>query len=112
MTFKPAPVNTGYAFVRVDLEGSPIIEAKAEYVTNTQRGTNLEKKGVQIQTSEHVLAAAVGLGLDNLFIEINASEPPIMDGSSKFFIEALEQAEIVEQDAEVEESLQKGQYRD
>ncbi|CAM1366851.1 Bifunctional enzyme LpxC/FabZ (Includes: UDP-3-O-(3-hydroxymyristoyl) N-acetylglucosamine deacetylase, family CE11; 3-hydroxyacyl-(acyl-carrier-protein) dehydratase FabZ) [Tenacibaculum litopenaei] len=107
MTFKPAPVNTGYAFVRVDLEGSPIIEAKAEYVTNTQRGTNLEKKGVQIQTSEHVLAAAVGLGLDNLFIEINASEPPIMDGSSKFFIEALEQAEIVEQDAEVEEYIVK-----
>ena len=80
MVFKPAPVNHGFAFVRVDLEGSPVIQAKAEFVTNTQRGTNLENKGVQIQTSEHVLAAAVGLDIDNLLIEINASEPPIMDG--------------------------------
>ena len=102
MTFKPAPENNGYAFVRVDLEGKPTIEAKAEYVTNTQRGTNLEKKGVQIQTSEHVLAAAVGLGIDNLIIEINASEPPIMDGSSRYFIEALEKAGIVEQKATVD----------
>ncbi|CAL2081316.1 bifunctional UDP-3-O-[3-hydroxymyristoyl] N-acetylglucosamine deacetylase/3-hydroxyacyl-ACP dehydratase [Tenacibaculum sp. 190524A02b] len=107
MTFKPAPVNNGYAFVRVDLEGMPTIEARAEFVTNTQRGTNLEKKGVQIQTSEHVLAAAVGLGIDNLIIEVNASEPPIMDGSSKFFVEALEKAEIVEQEAEVEEYVVK-----
>jgi len=80
MTFKPAPINHGYAFARVDLEGEPIIAAKAEFVVNTQRGTNLEKNGVQIQTSEHVLAAAVGLGIDNLLIEIDASEPPIMDG--------------------------------
>lgn len=107
MVFKPAPVNHGFAFKRVDLEGTPIIEAKAEYVTNTQRGTNLEKKGVQIQTSEHVLAAAVGLDIDNLLIEINASEPPIMDGSSKFFIKALEEAGIVEQDAEIEEYVVK-----
>lgn len=107
MVFKPAPENHGFAFKRVDLEGSPIIEAKADYVTNTQRGTNLEKNGVQVQTSEHVLAAAVGLGIDNLLIEINASEPPIMDGSSKFFIEALEEAAIVEQDAEVEEYVVK-----
>ncbi|TDQ25529.1 bifunctional UDP-3-O-[3-hydroxymyristoyl] N-acetylglucosamine deacetylase/3-hydroxyacyl-ACP dehydratase [Tenacibaculum caenipelagi] len=103
MVFKPAPENHGFAFKRVDLEGEPVIEAKAEYVTNTQRGTNLEKNGVQIQTSEHVLAAAVGLDIDNLLIEINASEPPIMDGSSKFFVEALEKAGIVEQEAEVEE---------
>ena len=88
MTFKPAPIDHGYAFVRIDLEGQPIIAANAEYVVNTQRGTNLEKNGVQIQTSEHVLAAAVGLGIDNLLIEIDASEPPIMDGSSKFFINA------------------------
>ncbi|OSY89235.1 hydroxymyristoyl-ACP dehydratase [Tenacibaculum holothuriorum] len=107
MTFKPAPVNHGYAFKRVDLEGQPVIEAKAEYVTNTQRGTNMERNGVQIQTSEHVLAAAVGLGIDNLLIEINASEPPIMDGSSKYFIEALEKAEVVEQDADIEEYIVK-----
>lgn len=107
MTFKPAPVNHGFAFVRVDLEGNPTIEANADYVVNTQRGTNLEKKGVQIQTSEHVLAAAVGLDIDNLIIEIDASEPPIMDGSSKYFIEALEKAGIEEQDAEIEEYVVK-----
>ena len=107
MTIKPAPVNHGFAFSRVDLEGSPIIGAKAEYVVNTQRGTNLEKNGVQIQTSEHVLAAAVGLDLDNLLIEIDSSEPPIMDGSSKYFVEALEKAGIEEQDADIEEYVVK-----
>ena len=99
MKFVPAPVNHGYAFKRVDLEGEPIIEADANYVVNTQRGTNLEKNGAKIQTSEHVLAALVGLEIDNVLIELNSSEPPIMDGSSKFFIEALEKAGIVEQDA-------------
>ena len=60
LTFKPALVNTGFAFKRIDLEGTPVIEADANYVTNTQRGTCLEKNGVTIQTSEHVLAALVG----------------------------------------------------
>ena len=100
MTFKPAPINNGYTFVRVDLEGSPVIEADANYVVNTQRGTNLEKLGVKIQTSEHVLAAFVGCDVDNVIIELNESEPPIMDGSSKFFVEAIEKAGVVEQDAE------------
>ena len=107
MTFKPAPANHGFAFVRMDLEGTPTVEAKAEYVVNTQRGTNLEKNGVQIQTSEHVLAAAVGLDIENLLIEINASEPPIMDGSSKFFVEALEKAGIQELEANIEEYIVK-----
>lgn len=107
MTLKPAPINHGFAFSRVDLEGVPTIEAKAEYVVTTQRGTNLEKNGVKIQTSEHVLAAAVGLDIDNLLIEIDASEPPIMDGSSKFFIEAIEQAGIKEQEAYIEEYVVK-----
>ncbi len=107
MTFKPAPVNHGYAFVRVDLEGEPIIEANAEYVVNTQRGTNLEKRGVLINTSEHVLAAIVALDIDNIIIEINAPEPPIMDGSSKHFIDALEKAGIEEQNAEREEYVVK-----
>jgi UDP-3-O-[3-hydroxymyristoyl] N-acetylglucosamine deacetylase/3-hydroxyacyl-[acyl-carrier-protein] dehydratase len=107
MTLKPAPVNHGFAFKRIDLEGFPIIEANAEYVVTTQRGTNLEKNGVQIQTSEHVLAAAVGLDIDNLLIEVDASEPPIMDGSSKYFIEALEKAGIEEQDADIEEYVVK-----
>ena len=100
MTFKPAPVNNGFTFVRVDLEGQPVIEADASYVVNTQRGTNLEKRGVFIQTSEHVLAAFVGCDVDNVIIELNAAEPPIMDGSSKYFVEAIEKVGVVEQDAE------------
>jgi UDP-3-O-[3-hydroxymyristoyl] N-acetylglucosamine deacetylase/3-hydroxyacyl-[acyl-carrier-protein] dehydratase len=99
MTFKPAPINNGFTFVRVDLQGQPVIEADANYVVNTQRGTNLEKLGVKIQTPEHVLAALVGCDLDNVIIELNASELPIMDGSSKYFVEAIEKAGIDEQDA-------------
>ena len=99
MTFKPAPVNNGFTFVRVDLEGQPIIEADANYVVNTQRGTNLEKLGVKIQTPEHVLAALEGCDLDNIIVELNASELPIMDGSSKYFVEAIEKAGIEEQNA-------------
>ena len=99
MTFKPAPINNGFTFVRKDLEGCPVIEADANYVVNTQRGTNLEKLGVKIQTPEHVLAAVVGCDLDNIIIELNASELPIMDGSSKYFVEAIEKAGIEEQDA-------------
>lgn len=102
LTFKPAPANFGYAFKRMDLEGYPEIKADANLVTDTQRGTTLEKNGVRIQTTEHVLAACVGLDIDNVLIELNAAEPPIMDGSSKFFVEALEKAEIVELDAERE----------
>ncbi|MBT8302854.1 MAG: bifunctional UDP-3-O-[3-hydroxymyristoyl] N-acetylglucosamine deacetylase/3-hydroxyacyl-ACP dehydratase [Bacteroidia bacterium] len=107
LTFKPAPENHGFAFKRVDLEGSPIIEADASYVTNTQRGTCLEKNGVMIQTCEHVLAALVGMDIDNAILELDASEPPIMDGSSKFFIEALEKAGIVEQEQDREEYVVK-----
>ena len=107
MKFLPAPENHGYAFKRVDLEGAPVIEAEAAYVVNTQRGTNLEKNGVKIQTSEHVLAALVGLEIDNALIELNAPEPPIMDGSSKFFVEALEKAGIEEQEADREEYIVK-----
>jgi len=100
LTFKPASVNHGYAFCRIDLEGAPIIEADANLVVDTQRGTNLQKNGVSIQTSEHVLAALVGLEIDNVLIELDAPEPPIMDGSSKFFVNALLNAGISEQDAE------------
>lgn len=99
ITFKPAPINNGFTFIRLDLEGHPIIEADANYVVNTQRGTNLEKLGVKIQTPEHVLAALVGCDLDNVIIELNASELPIMDGSSKYFVEAIEKAGIQEQEA-------------
>ncbi|POY38882.1 UDP-3-O-[3-hydroxymyristoyl] N-acetylglucosamine deacetylase [Flavobacterium alvei] len=99
MTFKPAPINNGYTFVRKDLEGQPVIEADANYVVNTQRGTNLEKLGVKIQTPEHVLAAIVGCDLDNIIIELDASELPIMDGSSKYFVEAIEKVGVQEQEA-------------
>ena len=103
LTFKPAVANSGLGFRRIDLEGNPIIEADATLVTNTQRGTCLEKNGVTIQTSEHVLAALVGMDVDNVIIELDASEPPIMDGSSKYFVEAIEKAGIVELDAFREE---------
>lgn len=99
LTFRPAPEDFGFKFKRIDLEGEPIIDANANYVVDTQRGTNLEFNGVRIQTSEHVLAALVGLDIDNCLVELNASEPPIMDGSSKYFIKALEEAGIVEQEA-------------
>ena len=105
LCFKPAPENTGYVFVRDDLDGTPHIAADVQFVTNTDRGTNLEKDGVVIQTSEHVLAALVGLEIDNCYIHINAPEPPIMDGSSKFFIEALEKAGIEKQTAHREEFI-------
>lgn len=107
MTLKPAPVNHGYTFVRVDLEGSPVIEADVNYVINTERGTVLEKKGVKIQTCEHVLAALVGMDLDNVIIELNASEPPIMDGSARYFVEAISEVGIQEQDAPREEYVVK-----
>ena len=94
LTFNPADSDSGYVFKRVDLDGEPLIEALSKYVVNTQRGTTLEKSGVKLKTIEHVLAALVGLEIDNVSIEINAEEPPIMDGSSKFFVDALEKAGI------------------
>ncbi|WP_340156222.1 UDP-3-O-acyl-N-acetylglucosamine deacetylase, partial [uncultured Winogradskyella sp.] len=103
LVFKPGLENSGFVFARVDLEGSPKMQADANFVTSTQRGTCLERNGVTIQTCEHVLAALVGLDIDNAVIELDASEPPIMDGSSKFFVEAIEKAGIVEQEAFREE---------
>ena len=99
LRFLPAKANFGYAFKRVDLEGHPLIKADVNSVTSTQRGTCLEKNGVSIQTCEHVLAALVGLEIDNAIVELNSSEPPIMDGSSKFFIEILEKAGVKELDS-------------
>lgn len=98
LTMKPAKENTGFVFVRTDLEGTPQVEADANYVTTTERGTTLEKLGVKIHTCEHVLAALVGMDLDNVILEMNNAEPPIMDGSSKFFVEAIEKAGVVEQE--------------
>lgn len=102
MTLKPAPANTGFVFIRTDLEGMPNVEADANYVTSTERGTTIEKKGVRIHTTEHLLAALTGMDLDNVFIEISNAEVPILDGSSKFFVEAIEKAGIVEQEEDRE----------
>ena len=96
LTFNPAVENTGYMFKRIDLPGKPEIEALSKYVIDTQRGTTLEKEGVKLKTVEHVLAALVGLEIDNILIHIDSEEPPIMDGSSKFFVEALEKSGIKE----------------
>jgi len=107
LTFKPTKENQGYVFCRVDLPEKPLIEANINFVVNTDRGTNLDKNGIKIRTSEHVLAALVGMEIDNILIELDAPEPPIMDGSSKYFVEALKKAGIKKQDAVREEYVVK-----
>ena len=102
LTFKPAKSDTGFVFKRVDLDGEPEVPALAKWVNKTKRSTVLECNGVEIQTSEHVLAALTGLDYDNVLIELNATEPPIMDGSARFFIEALERAGVKELDTDRE----------
>ncbi|WP_047095899.1 bifunctional UDP-3-O-[3-hydroxymyristoyl] N-acetylglucosamine deacetylase/3-hydroxyacyl-ACP dehydratase [Chryseobacterium lactis] len=97
LTIKPAKENTGFVFVRTDLEGHPQVEADVNYVVATERGTTLEKLGVKITTCEHLLAALVGCDIDNAVLEMDASEPPILDGSSKYFVEAIESVGVVEQ---------------
>lgn len=89
LTFKPAPENHGYKFQRIDLPGKPIIEATLENVVDTVRNTNLKKNGASINTVEHTLAAVVGMDIDNILIELDGPETPILDGSSADFIEAL-----------------------
>jgi UDP-3-O-[3-hydroxymyristoyl] N-acetylglucosamine deacetylase/3-hydroxyacyl-[acyl-carrier-protein] dehydratase len=99
LTLKPANPGFGYQFQRTDLPGQPIIKADCDLVTDVSRGTTLEKDGVKVSTVEHVLAALVGMGIDNCLIEINGPEMPIIDGSSEPFVEIIEEAGIVEQDA-------------
>ena len=99
LTFKPAPIDHGICFKRIDLEGQPIIEADVKYVTDIDRGTTLDKNGAKLQTIEHVLAACAGLKIDNLLIEINGEEPPILDGSSIQFIKCLKEATLQAQNA-------------
>lgn len=102
MTFKPAPVNHGFKFQRVDLEHKPIIAASAEYVVDTSRGTVLEHQGARLSTIEHSLAALTGMDIDNVLIEIDNEEVPILDGSSRYFVEAIEKAGVIEQEADRE----------
>ena len=103
ITFKPAPANTGIVFIREDIDGNNKIDAHIKYISNTDRGTNLDNGSFRIHTSEHVLAAITGLDIDNCYICLDKAEVPIMDGSSKYFIKALEEAKIVEQNVLREE---------
>jgi UDP-3-O-[3-hydroxymyristoyl] N-acetylglucosamine deacetylase/3-hydroxyacyl-[acyl-carrier-protein] dehydratase len=96
VTFKPAPANHGYKFCRTDLPGRPLIDAVADNVTETSRGTTLVQGEASVATIEHVLAAFAGLRIDNALIEINAPEAPIMGGSSFMFVEAIKEAGVVE----------------
>ncbi|MES2285939.1 MAG: bifunctional UDP-3-O-[3-hydroxymyristoyl] N-acetylglucosamine deacetylase/3-hydroxyacyl-ACP dehydratase [Bacteroidota bacterium] len=100
LTFVPAPENHGYKFQRVDLTDNPIIDADVDNVIDTARGTTLEQNGARVYTTEHVLAALVGLEIDNMLIQLDGPEIPIMDGSSMPFIKLLETAGLMEQNAE------------
>ncbi len=99
MTLRPAPVNTGVVFRRVDLE--PVVEfsARAELVTETTLCTGLSCDGAKVQTVEHLMSALAGLGVDNVYVELSSAELPIMDGSAGPFVFLLQSAGIVEQDA-------------
>ncbi|MCH7574551.1 MAG: bifunctional UDP-3-O-[3-hydroxymyristoyl] N-acetylglucosamine deacetylase/3-hydroxyacyl-ACP dehydratase [Candidatus Marinimicrobia bacterium] len=98
-TFRPAETDQGIRFTRADLPDSPEIPADIEHVADISRGTTLEVDGVRVHTVEHILAAAAGLGIDNLIVELSEKEPPVMDGSARPFVEVLLKAGIVRQNA-------------
>jgi UDP-3-O-[3-hydroxymyristoyl] N-acetylglucosamine deacetylase/3-hydroxyacyl-[acyl-carrier-protein] dehydratase len=102
LTFKPAPENHGYKFKRVDLPGQPIIDADVDNVSDTSRSTTLTQNGASVSTTEHVLAALVGCEIDNVLIELDAFEVPILDGSAIEFVQALDSVGGKEQEAERE----------
>ena len=99
MTFKPAPPGSGYFFERVDLDGEPRIKADIDHVIDISRGTTIAQGDVRVHTVEHVLSALAGLGIDNCIVALDNIEPPVIDGSSKPFVDALLEAGIIEQDA-------------
>ena len=99
VTFNPAPENSGYKIQRIDLEGMPIIDAVAENVVDTQRGTVLGKGDVRISTVEHGLSALYALGIDNCLIQVNGPEFPILDGSAKMFVDKIKEIGLEEQNA-------------
>ena len=101
ITFNPAPENFGIKFLRTDKEDQ-YVTPDLDNVIDLTRGTTIEENGVKIHTTEHVLSACAGMGIDNLLIELNSKEPPVMDGSSKDFVEALVEAGIIEQKANVD----------
>lgn len=100
ITFHPAPEGYGIKFRRIDLEGQPIIDADVANVTDTSRGTTLSQNGAQVHTIEHALAAFMGLGIDNVLVDMDMPEIPIKDGSSRYFVEALLESGIQEQSEE------------
>ncbi len=100
MSVSPAPENHGIKFQRTDLEGAPTLEALADYVTTTSRGTTLEKGDMKISTIEHILSALSGMGVDNALISIDAPEAPILDGSSRLYAEAFSKDGLLEQNAQ------------
>ncbi len=102
LRFLPAVANTGYVFRRVDIEGNPEFQALADYVVDTSRGTTLEYKGTRITTIEHVLAALVGLGIDNVVVEMDQEEAPILDGSSFYYVHILQKIGLKELEEERE----------
>lgn len=99
MTFLPAKANHGIKFQRVDIEGQPTVDADVDNVVDLSRGTTIEQSGARINTVEHVMAALMGLEIDNVLIQLDGPEPPIMDGSSIQFINALKEAGLEEQNA-------------
>jgi len=102
LTFRPAPANHGYRFQRIDLPEQPVITADVKLVASTNRGTTLRSGEAQVSTVEHVLSALTGLGIDNILMEIDGPEMPIMDGTSMPFVEALNRAGREELAAEKE----------
>ncbi|MEM8888118.1 MAG: bifunctional UDP-3-O-[3-hydroxymyristoyl] N-acetylglucosamine deacetylase/3-hydroxyacyl-ACP dehydratase [Bacteroidota bacterium] len=100
MTFHPAEPDHGIIFRRTDLEGQPLVHADVDLVVDTSRGTTLKENGAKVHTVEHVMAALMGLGIDNALIDLDGPEPPIMDGSSRAFIDGLSATGLAEQDAE------------
>ena len=100
VTFNPAPENYGYKIQRIDLPGEPIIDAVAENVTETTRGTVLTKGEARVSTVEHAMAALFAMGIDNCLMQVNGPEFPILDGSAKFYIENIERIGVKEQNAE------------
>ena len=99
VTFNPAPENTGYKIQRIDLEGQPIIDAVAEKVVDTTRGTVLAVGDVRVSTIEHGLSALYALGVDNCLIQVNGPEFPILDGSATIYVERIKSIGLVEQNA-------------
>lgn len=102
VTFKPAPANHGIIFQRIDLPDKPFVRALIQNVFDTSRGTSIQENGAEVRTIEHLMAALAGMQIDNVIVEIDAEETPILDGSSRLYVEALQQINRIEQPAERE----------